>query len=91
MPSVPDFVDILIVREGETTSANDFSTWSSIKISRELTRLVGTFCKGKAISSNSIKFSTHPTNSNKIATLTTFCEYNAKYSIRPGTGSRDYT
>ena len=92
MPSVSEpAIDVLLVREGELTSTNDFTQWSSIKISRELTRLVGTFCEGRAISCNTIKFSTHPSNSNKIATLTTFYEFVAKYSIRPGTGPRDYT
>ena len=90
MPSLPDSVEVLVVREDELTLENDFSKLSSIKISRELTRLVGTFCEGKAINSSTIKFSMNPSNSHKIASLTHFFEYNAKFSIRPGIGPRDY-
>ena len=82
MPSLPDSVEVLVVREDELTLENDFSKLSSIKISRELTRLVGTFCEGKAINSSTIKFSMNPSNSHKIASLTHFFEYNAKFSIR---------
>ena len=90
MPSLSDSVEVLIVREDELTSTNDFSKFSSIKISRELTRLVGTFCEGKAINSNTVKFSINPSDSHKIASLTNFFDFNAKFSIRPGTGPRDY-
>ena len=90
MPNLSDSVEVLVVREDALTSTNDFSKFSSIKISRELTRLVGIFCEGKAINSSTIKFSMDPSYSHKIANLSYFFEYKAKFSIRPGTGPRDY-
>ena len=44
----------------------------------------------EGVNSNTIKFSMNPSNSHKIASLTHFFEYNAKFSIRPGIGPRDY-
>ena len=85
-----DDIEVEIRVTDEANDLNDMTQLSCIKISRELVRLVGFFCEGKATSRDTIKFSVNPTYSNLIAKIDKFLGHNVSVSIKAVTGPRDY-
>ena len=83
-------IEVEIRVTDDETEFNDMTKLSCISISRELVRLVGFFCEGKATSRDVIKFSVHPNHSNTIANITKFLEHNVSTTIKAKSGPRDY-
>ena len=81
---------VFVVSNDSGEEEIDLNKVSCIKIARELKRLVGTYCEGKVVGKDTIKFQAKAAYCDHIRKISKFLEYKVTITIGQEAGPRDF-